>query len=238
MVFVPPFDGASVRMSSCVAGLLLCGTILVGDRTDARAQSKASAARDDTQIWSEVQFTTGLHERVDLRLHGHARLGRNVSDLVYERGGIDLAFKVHKYFSLGPGYWYVVAQPRPGLTQYENRPMLIATLRSPAVWGFTFSHRSQLERRFRDPANSTRYRSRLQLEHPLAIGSVKLKAFVSDELFYDWSVHGWVRNRFLVGAGKALSKSTALDVGYLRQNDGVSRPGDIHALQLILRIRH
>jgi hypothetical protein len=102
---------------------------------------------------------------------------------------------------------------------------------------FRFSDRNLFERRFRNPGiTSTRYRNRLQVEHPLGRSELGFSLFVADEVFYDWSIDCWVRNRFTAGASKALNKHFTQDVYYLRQNDGVSVPGDLHVIGTTLRI--
>ena len=73
----------------------------------------------------------------------------------------------------------------------------------------------------------------------LAIGPdrFKLSLFVSDEVFYDWAIDRWVRNRFAIGASKVFNKHFTQDFYYLRQNDGVSLPGDLNVLGTTLRFK-
>ncbi|MBA3711793.1 MAG: hypothetical protein H0W76_04990 [Pyrinomonadaceae bacterium] len=52
------------------------------------------------------------------------------------------------------------------------------------------------------PINSTRYLHRLQVERAVKIGGADFRLFVADEVFYDWSVDSWTRNRFAVGVGQ------------------------------------
>jgi hypothetical protein len=84
---------------------------------------------------------------------------------------------------------------------------------------------------------SNRYRNRFQVEHPLGDKDWQLSLFVADEVFYDWIVDRWVRNRFSVGAIKVFNKHFTQDLYYLRQNDGVSLPGDLNVLGTSLRFR-
>jgi len=89
----------------------------------------------------------------------------------------------------------------------------------------------------RSPANSTRYRNRLQLEHPLKVGKTSLQLFASDEVFYDWSVDDWVRNRFAIGLSRRFNQHFTGDFYYTRQTDGRSRPGDLHIIGATYRVR-
>ncbi|HMV52046.1 MAG TPA: DUF2490 domain-containing protein, partial [Blastocatellia bacterium] len=120
----------------------------------------------------------------------------------------------------------------------------VLTATGKFTWhGFTFTDRNQLEQRFivanRD---ATVYRQRLTLDHPAHIGSFKFKPFVWDEVRYSslklaaGGRLGWYRNRLALGISKEISRSLTADVFYLRQDDGVSRPGNIHAVGLNLRI--
>ena len=69
------------------------------------------------------------------------------------------------------------------------------------------------------------------------IRKAKFTGYVSDEVFYDWSLHHWVRNRFAVGANHAFNKHFTLDLYIMRQNDGRTRPGDITILGSQMRFR-
>jgi hypothetical protein len=120
---------------------------------------------------------------------------------------------------------------------YENRLNLPFTVISPKFYGFTISDRNLFERRWRKPLNSWRYRNRLQIERTFKPNKFEFRLFVANEVFYDWNAKDWVRNRFTVGFGKSISKQLSLDVYYLRQNDGRSRPGDLHVIGTGLRIR-
>jgi hypothetical protein len=103
---------------------------------------------------------------------------------------------------------------------------------------FRLSERNLFERRFRRPGiNSTRYRNKFQVEHPLGAKDWQLSWFAADEVFYDWLINRWVRNRFQIGVIKVFNPHFTQDFYYLRQNDGVSVPGDENAIGTVLRFR-
>ncbi|HZE72950.1 MAG TPA: DUF2490 domain-containing protein [Pyrinomonadaceae bacterium] len=194
-------------------------------------------SRADTQEWNDVQFYAPVTKTVDFVLYGTLRLGRNVSHSVDERIGAGFSFKFGKYLTLAPFYLHIRTQPFAGTHVYENRLNLAGTLRFP-LGHFTVSDRNLFERRLRHPGgDSTRYRNRLQIDHPVKLGDVKLNVFAADEVFYDWSFNAWVRNRFSAGISKAWNKQLTTDLYYLRQNDGHSRPGDLHVIGTTFRIR-
>ncbi len=201
------------------------------------AQTIAPAPTDDTQLWSELQITVPLQKKFDLIFKGTFRLGRNVSHPVSESGAISIAYKPKKFLTFETGYQYQAAQPSAGRKSYTNTLSFNGTLKFP-IGKFTVSDRNQIERRFRNSrSDNTRYRNRLRVEYPLVAGKTKFNVFVSDEVFYDLSAKVWVRNRFAVGANKKLTDHLTGEIYYMRQNDGRSRPGDLHIIGTLFRVQ-
>jgi hypothetical protein len=200
------------------------------------AQASASPFKEDTQQWNDVQVSVPLNKEIDFTLSSTLRFGRNVTHLVERRVGVGFSFKVGKYLTLAPSYVNLVVRPTANRKNDENRLSFAATLSVP-FGKFVFSDRNTFERRIRTPLNSTRYRNRLQLEHPVKFGKTALQLFVSDEVFYDWSFDGWVRNRFAVGLSRRFNRHFTGDFYYMRQTDGRSRPGDLNIIGATYRIR-
>jgi len=214
----------------------VCFTIVMLVVTIASAQT-SPPSQTDTQIWNDVQFSVPLSKMVDFTLLGVVRLGRNVSRPVDERLGTAFSFKAGKYLTFTPSYLRIGMQPFKNRRVFENRLSFAATVRFP-LGHFTLSDRNLFERRLRHPGgDSTRYRNRLHIEHPIGSPKIKLSAFVSEEPFYDWSFNAWVRNRFAVGVTKVLNKHVTTDVYYMRQNDGHSVPGDLNILGVTWRVK-
>ena len=194
-------------------------------------------SQSDTQSWNDVNFSVALSKTFDFTVLGTLRVGRNLSRPVDERIGVAFSFKAGKYLTLTPSYLHIDMQPFKGRKLYENRPTFATTLRFP-VGHFTVSDRNLFERRMRHPGgDSTRYRNKLQIEHPVGPPKTKFSLYVADEVFYDWSFNAWVRNRFTVGVSKVVNKHLTLDLYYLRQNDGHSVPGDIHVIGTTWRFK-
>jgi len=191
---------------------------------------QALPSRSDTQNWNDVNLTVPLSKQVDYVMQGTLRNGRNLSRPVDERLGIGFAFKFGKYLTVTPNYLYIGMQPFEGRRIFENRLSVPTTVRVP-VGRFVFADRNLFERRLRHPGvNSTRYRNRFQVEHPIGPAKQKISLFVSDEVFYDWLVNAWVRNRAAVGVSKVVNKHFTFELYYLRQNDSHSVPGDLHVI--------
>jgi hypothetical protein len=202
-----------------------------------RVSAQVSLPQTDTQIWSDVQLAVPVTDSVDFNILGTLRLGRDVSRPVDERIGAGFSFKFGKYFVVAPSYLHIGMQPFRGRKVWENRLSLPVTVRFN-VGKFRLSDRNLVERRLRNSGvNSTRYRNRFQVEYPIGPSKLGLSLVVADEVFYDWSVNRWVRNRFAIGASKVFNKHYTQDFYYLRQNDSFSFPGDLNVVGTTLRFR-
>ena len=201
------------------------------------ASAQSTVSRSDNQLWTDVQLAVPVTGTVDFNIFGTLRLGRDISHPVDERIGAGFSFKFGKYVTVAPSYLHIGMQPFRGRRVWENRLSLPMTLRFN-LDKFRLSDRNLFERRLRNSgAKSTRYRHRFQVEHPIGSDEWNLSLFVADEVFYDWSVDRWVRNRFAVGGSKGFNKHFTQDFYYLRQNDGVSIPGDLNVIGTTLRLR-
>ena len=201
------------------------------------ASSQTAIDQTDTQQWNDVFIDVPITKQVDFNVLGTLRIGRDISHTVDERFGVGATFRIGQHVTLVPAYLHIETQPFEGIRLHEERLNLAAILRYEANQ-FRFSDRNLLERRFRRPGiNSTRYRNRFQVEHPVGPDKMKLSVFVSEEVFYDWSVDDWVRNRVAAGIIKPLNKNLTLELYYLRQNDGRALPGDVHVIGTTWRIK-
>jgi len=193
--------------------------------------------RTDNQFWSDVQIAVPLTKDLDFNILGTLRLGRDISRPVDERLGGGFTFRFGQHVSIAPNFLNIGTQPFRNRRVWESRLSLPVTLRFN-LEKFRLSDRNLFERRIRRPGiNSWRYRNRLQVEHSVGPSKSGFSLFVADEVFYDWSLDRWVRNRFAVGGTKVFNKHFTQDVYYLRQNDGVSVPGDLNVIGTTLRIK-
>ena len=217
-----------MRLGACVCLLLFALTGLASAQIIDRA---------DNQLWNDVQVAVPLTKNIDFNMLGTLRLGRDISRPVDERLGTGFTFRFGQHLQIAPNYLYIGMQPFRNRRVWESRLSLPVTLRFD-VDKFRISDRNTFERRIRRPGiNSTRYRNRLQVEHPVGSKEWGLSLYVADEVFYDWSVDRWVRNRFTVGGTKVFNKHFTQDIYYMRQNDGVSIPGDLNVIGTTLRVK-
>ena len=220
-------------IKSSLGLILLFSSVLCLSGTQAAAQ----VDHTDNQQWNEIQLAIPLTNTIDFNVLGTLRFGRNITRPVDERLGLGATLRFGEHFTVAPNYVYIGTQPFKNRRVWESRLSLPVTLRID-TGKFRLSDRNLLERRIRHPGgNSTRYRNKFQVEHPLGAKAWRLSWFVADEVFYDWAIDRWVRNRFSAGVIKAYNKHFTQDLYYLRQNDGVSVPGDLNVIGTTLRVR-
>jgi Protein of unknown function (DUF2490) len=200
------------------------------------AQNVIDDQREDTQFWNETQIIIPMRDRADLMFFGVLRVGRDLARPVDERGGVGVALKANRFLTIIPTWLYVAQQPTATSKNIEHRLVFNATFKF-GLGKFAFTDRNLIERRLRNGRDDfTMYRNRLQIDHPVSLGSFKFRVFVADEAWYDSLRDAWVRNRASAGIIKQISRHITAEVFYLRQNDGFARPGDAHVIGTLFRL--
>ncbi|MEJ7849028.1 MAG: DUF2490 domain-containing protein [Pyrinomonadaceae bacterium] len=201
------------------------------------SQTPATPDDEDIQSWNEVQLTVPLSKRFDFITGVTARFDKNITRLNNARYMIGYVWKPNKAISVSPFYQYIQGRNSAGRFRIEHRLHLRGVYKFP-VRGFGLSHRSQFEYRLRSPRNTWRYRPSLTFEKEIPKTFIPdAKFYITEEPFYDSATSKFSRNRFSLGIVKTLSKSTSLDLYYLRQNDGFSHPGDLNVIGTSWKIK-
>lgn len=205
--------------------------------------SLAAWSQSVTQSWNEVQVTLPIVSTRDARgktidkvtatFSGTARIGRN-GQLLDARAGASFAFRLNKHISALAGIVQRSDELTPNSRRTETR-LDIGAILSTTLGHFTFKDRNMIERRFRaGRSDTTLYRHRLQVSYPIKRrGKTLFSPFVSEEGYYDITNSTWAQNEFYVGISRALSKRTAVDIAYVR-ND--SKPRNVNGPSITLKI--
>ena len=200
------------------------------------ADAQTLADEDDNQSWNDVQLTVPMTKEFDFYLAGTFRFGKNVTRLNDRRIAVGFIYKPNKSLSFQPFYSNIEARNANGRFRTEHRLNLRVGYRFPFK-KFGLSHRSLFEYRLRSPRNSFRYRPSLTFEKDIPKIIPKSKFFITEEIFYDSLLRKFSRNRLSVGITRTLTKNLSLDIFYLRQNDGFSRPGDLNVIGTSFKIK-
>ncbi len=202
----------------------------------------------DFQVWNETTLVFPLKKttdadgksstRISLLVMGTLRLGQNRLFPIERRIGAGLNFRVNKYLSVMPSYYYRNAEPRRGRKESEHRLRFEASIENK--WKtFSLKDRNRIEYRIRHSSHdAVRYRNKLTLKIPVRInGKEAFAPFVADEIFVDLEKGQLVRNEFSAGIAKKLSDSVDAEFFYLRQDNRTgSIPKTINAVGVNFKI--
>lgn len=199
-------------------------------------RAQGSRPRHDFQAWTDLDATHPLNEKIDFLISGGLRYGDDQGHIIYRRITSGVAFHWHRFFAIQPYYQHSVSDTILGPQTSENRLAVAATVgTSWKRWEVT--DRNLGERRFIETLRDWRYRNRVEFRRDVVIVRKRLNVFAWDEVFYSSTLGRWYRNRFALGVGRKVSKRISIDIYYLRQNDGYSRPGDLNGLGMTLKTR-
>lgn len=200
------------------------------------AQTSQTLDDVDNQSWNDLQVTVGMNKFVDFFMKETLRFGKNVSRLNEQRFAVGFVFKPDKNWAFSPFYWSINARNTRGIFFQEHRLNMQAVYKLPFK-KIALSHRSLFEYRMRQPANTWRYRPSLTFEQDIKKLIPDTKFFVTEEVFYDSGTERFSRNRFSIGITKTITKKLAVDIYYMRQNDGFTHPGDLNVIWTSTKIR-
>lgn len=183
--------------------------------------------KDDIQAWNDLQITVPLSKQVDFVTQITMRFGKNISRLSDGRFQIGFGYKPNESWQFQSSYTYIRARNSHNQFRTENRLSFRIGYKFP-IKSFDLSHRSTFEYRMRSTGHTWRYRPSLTFEKDLPKKILpKAKIYLTEEVFYDSGTKKFSRNRFTVGINKTLNKNLSVDLYFMRQNDGFSRPGDL-----------
>lgn len=192
---------------------------------------------DDNQSWNDVLLTLPVNKYFEFNTAVTMRFGKNATHLSDGRFAIGFTVKPNKSFSIQPFYWNIQARNAIGEFRMEHRFNLRFVYKLP-IKTFGLSHRSGFEYRIRGPLKAWRYRPSLTFEKAIPEHWIaKSKFYATEEIFYDSLLKRLSRNRFTLGINRIISKQVSVDLYYMRQNDGFTRPGDLNVIGTGWRVK-
>ena len=212
--------------------------IILISAASAHAQTNPPQSQEDVQSWNDITLTVPLTKHFDFFLLATGRIGRNLSRINEGRIGLGYVWKPNNALSFSPYWIYIDARNTAGQFRVEQRLHFRASYKFP-IERFGLSHRSLFEYRIREgQPDSWRYRPSLTAEKDIPERIIpKAKFFVTEEPFYVSTTNKFSRNRFTAGINKTLNPNLSVDLYYMRQNDGFSRPGDLNVIGTSWRIK-
>ena len=135
---------------------------------------------------------------------------------------------------LSIGYRYL-AEGNGGVP--TNRLMPVVTSRFPVSTKVVLTTRNRFDLDWKGGVFTWRYRNRLQLEGPVAIGSYHLTPYASVEPFYQSQYGKWSETAIYAGCILPIRKHVQLDPYYEHQNQTGKRPNEqLNQVGLILNL--
>lgn len=192
-----------------------------------------NARASDWQVWSEVDITAELANRVRVTIPIVVRSSVELPNPQLAGLGPIFDFAVTKRLTVTGGYLFV-SLPRTG-SGYEVQVPLAAITLNERWRRFGVSDRNRAEKLIGLPGAPIRYRNKVVVERPL--GSGRWIAFAKDEVFYDFSQSSWTQNRLEAGTGIRLNPMLRLEAYYLERSVRKSQPSRVHAVGLTLQIQ-
>jgi hypothetical protein len=184
----------------------------------ALALASAAPAADDWQYWNQLVLKHEFTDRLALDVASEQKWSVDPWDLFQYNTTLLPTVSVTDNVSVGVGYRYErKEQGEEWMT--ENRLLFPLTF-GWALNPWQFQLRSQLEYRdLEDDQDRWRIRERILLKRPVRIGEVTVTPFISEEVFYDFTVEQMNQNRAAVGLSAPWGKHTTLSVFYMSKAD-------------------
>jgi hypothetical protein len=225
------------HVPSLVMCLLSFGGLCVAQEADVPSGRGSGSVVAPTG-WAE--FIAPVHQRIDLKFYGFY-----IGELKAPSAQFDATFRATKFLSITPSYLYY-SVPADGLNELANRSrgfthsldehqFRIDGTVMFSVHKFEISERNMYVRRFLSTNTEiNRYRNRIAVAYPVAIGGRIWKPFASYEAFYDQG-SGWTKNRAWTGVTVPIEKHVSFQPSYMWEStNGIK---DLHYLMFGLIFR-
>jgi hypothetical protein len=227
----------SLVRSALVACVISLGAPCLAQEADPPTPPEVGDARGSLvapSVW--LMLNALVQERIALKICGFY-----IGELETPVAQVDVAIRTTKFLTITPSYMGYRAParglnrltPQPGrfTDSYEEHQFRIDGTVAFAIRKLELSVRNMYVRRFRpDPADDiNRYRGRIALAHPLAVGGRTWKPFAMYETFYERE-GGWNRDRIWTGVTLPVTKRLFVQPSYMYENSKGSR--DIHYVLL------
>jgi len=207
--------------------ILFLSISFLGSTVDAQSV----APENDFQVWNETVFSKPLQigrdgktERLSLTFGTNIRMLDDATRIGDWRLSAGLDRKVTSFLTLSGGYTFRRSSAIAGNSETEHRLRFDTNL-DFKLNKLNIRSRNRFERLIRnDKADSTRFRPRILLSHPVSSNGAEIfSPFASAEVFYDMTASRVSRTEFIAGVSRMVSSNFTIEpfVG-LRKNRSAS----------------
>jgi hypothetical protein len=196
-------------------------------------------AYDDggSQVWNTDVEELRINNNAKITFEEEFRWGGSAHEFCYQHYDVGFFYNPVKWLNIGGGYRHVY-ELKKGRFKLENEPYMIVTL----LWdikGFRFEDRHRMEFRHFDYQNdSWRYRNKATVKLPWSYTRMKIRPYLSDEIFFDSSgISKLNQNRLSSGLAINMTRNLNAEIYYmLRSTKNSGKWIDANVLGTNLRL--
>lgn len=193
------------------------------------ALASTAGASDDWQYWNQVVFKHEFNDRTAVDIASEQKWRDDASDFYLYNVFIVPTVKLTDNVSVGAGYR---CERKEADDQWltENRLLFPLTI-GWAVKPWLLQWRTQPE--YRDLENDQdrwRLRERILIKRPVQLGGLTVTPFVSEEIFYDFTIGQLDQNRAGAGVSVPWGERTTLTVYYMNRAEHAGDWSTAHVL--------
>ena len=209
-------SGRTRKTGRAVAAFMLAGFVTTGATT-------AYATEEDAQVWTVLNVTGKLNDKVVLAFDGQTRFSNDAQRLGQLLLRPSVGWRLDSTTTASLGYAYVRTAPLGRPTTHEHRAWQQLSYRLAGDGkGVTLTGRTRLEERRVEGRDETGWRLRQQIRvtAPLKNG---VRGVAWTEPFVGLNQTGWGQReglnvlRSFVGVSAPITKTVTLEPGYLNQ---------------------
>ncbi|MFC1594345.1 DUF2490 domain-containing protein [Candidatus Omnitrophota bacterium] len=172
----------------------------------------------DFQHWNTDSVSWKIDDDWKLTLEEEFRWGDNARNPYYQHSDLNAAFfGLAQWLDVSASYRQVYEE-KGGGWKAENRPHMNATVKWK--WSdFSFSNRGRFAYRNREDAeNFWQFRNKFTIKLPFKLTELEIQPYIANEIFYDFNVNAYKRNRLSGGFAFKLLEHLKAELYYLWQS--------------------
>jgi hypothetical protein len=195
----------------------------------------AAISGTDSQLWSELDVSHALDASLSATGIATARLGDALPNPTLSALGLQLDYRLGPWTASATGYDVRIRSAPSGLRTRIWLPAA-ALAYELAAGPLRFADRNRVEILEGIPGAPRRYRNRASIYCPVAGAPAAAEAFLTDEVFYDFSRQAWTRNRAQLGLQFRIAAPVRLQLFFLRQDTNYGLPRRLDVLGTTLQL--
>lgn len=177
---------------------------------------------NDFQVWNTEVEEFKVTKNSKIIFEQEFRWGDNANEFFYQHYDVGFFYNFNKNINAGFGYRQVY-DLKDGTFKPSEEPFWTLTF-SDQLAGWKLDTRSRLEyRHFSYQTDAWRYRNKFTFKSPWEFTKLKIRPFISDEVFFNLTGIDFSQNRLYGGLGLALCKNFSGEIYYMRNN--IKSPG-------------